>query len=106
LTNIQQEHSQNILDNIHRFNINNFFFDIDNIVNSSDKNFVVYSNNYKDIDVKLIEQYNPIILTETNIKLIKKYEYTYEISNTNLLFYIPEEYNDLFKEQFKFYLHP
>jgi len=100
LTNIKQEQNKNIINNITRFNINNIFFDSNNFGNK----FIIYSENYQDIDYEIIQKYNQIILTETNIKLIKKYKYTYEISNTNFLFYVPEEYNDLFKEQFKYYL--
>ena len=100
LINTYKTHYENAIENIKNHNINNISFDLKNI---GEKN-IIYSENSKNIDFEFIEKYNPIILTEQNVKLINKYKYIYEISNTNFLFYIPEEYNGLFKEQFKFYL--
>jgi GR25 family glycosyltransferase involved in LPS biosynthesis/predicted O-methyltransferase YrrM len=100
LSNVSNDNKENIIENIKNQQINNISYNLNNI----EEKYVIYSDSFKNIDMEFVEKYNPIILTELNITLIKKYNYTYEISDTNFIFYIPEEYNTLFKEQFKFYL--
>lgn len=100
LSHINEKHLDNISKNIQNFEINNIYTDTANLTD----NFVIFSEHYQDIDMQLLQNYNPIILTESNVKLIKKYKYTYEISNTNLVFYIPEIHNQSFQQQFKYYL--
>jgi hypothetical protein len=101
LSNIKILNWNYILQNIKKFNINNIntlFY------NSEIKNAVIYSEKYEYIDNLFFENYNSIILTEANTNLIQKYKYTYEVSNTNLVFYIPDNLNNAFREQFKYYL--
>jgi GR25 family glycosyltransferase involved in LPS biosynthesis/predicted O-methyltransferase YrrM len=107
LSNIKDFHHSNISTNIADFNINNIYFSQE-ILRDNSNPLIIFSEKYQNIDINFIENYNPIILTEHNTKLIKKYKYTYEISNTNLIFCIPDKYNNkynnLFCEQFKYYI--
>ena len=103
LSNVKDVHHTNITTNIADLNVNNIYFSEEILINNSNP-LIIFSEKYQDIDINFIENYNPIILTEHNTKLLKEYKYTYEISNTNLIFCIPDKYNNLFCEQFKYYL--
>lgn len=101
LTNIDNIHNENIVKNIEKLKIKNIYQDFSILGDDC----VIFSNVVKYIDLNFVEKYNPIILTESNIDLTNIYKYNYPVKNTNYVFYIPEIKNDLFCEQFKFYIH-
>jgi GR25 family glycosyltransferase involved in LPS biosynthesis len=100
LIDIDKIHNENIKNNIEKFNIDNISFDF----NNQENEFILFSHDSNIIDFDIVNKYNPIILSDSNIMLNKKYDYIYKISNTNYYFYIPEKYNEKFNKQFKYYL--
>ena len=96
-------HQYNIQQNITQQNIGFIFWTINKPLND----FIVYSENSKDIDFDLINNYEPIILTNyDNILLqLNKYEHYYKLSNTNLYLYVPKKFYKVFMEEFYYYLN-
>ena len=92
----------NIYQNISHHNTSNVFWKI----NKELKDLIIYSENSDNIDVELINNYEPIILTNYDTILIQlnKYEHYYNLSNTDLYLYIPKKFYKVFTEEFYYYI--
>jgi GR25 family glycosyltransferase involved in LPS biosynthesis/predicted O-methyltransferase YrrM len=97
-------HQNNIQQNIHERNIENIFF----IKNDKLENFIIYSENFEDIDSDLINDFDPIILTNYNEKIklfeLNKYKHFYFLSNSELCLYVPNFLHEKFINEFYYYI--
>ena len=108
LSRIGTDHIQNIYQNIQDFNVKNVVFGADELEMFNSEILVVYSDVYDNIESCVLFSYHPIatniVITEMNKILSKRYKYMYQISNTNMVVYVPETLNDQFVDHFKYYL--
>jgi len=92
----------NIYQNISQHNSSNVFWQI----NKDFKDLIIYSENFDDIDLEFINNYEPIMLTKYDDILIQlnKYEHYYQLTNTDLYLYIPNNLHELFVKHFYYYI--
>lgn len=92
----------NIYQNTIQYNIDNIFWQI----NKSLNNFIIYSENPEEIDLVLINNYEPIILTKYDELLLQlnKYNHYYKLSNTDLCLYLPSKFHEIFIKEFYYYI--
>jgi FkbM family methyltransferase len=71
-----------------------------------DRNFIVYSEKCKNIDIQFIQNFQPIMLTSLSLSFLK-YGYTHilQLSNTELYLYIPDIFYESFNKEFHYYLN-
>ena len=94
-------HRENIQHNIKEQQIKNILWDIFDTSND----FIMYSEHYENIDYKLIQQYNPILITSFNPRIVRNnlYNHTLKFSD-KLHVYIPDKLYNLFFDNFKYYI--
>lgn len=92
----------NLEENLARFNIKNVGFGEPDF----NREFVVFSENYDDVDEEIVKKYSPIILTNLNQKLLRSglYSNVYELVDSNLAVYVPERLNLPFFNEFHYYI--
>jgi GR25 family glycosyltransferase involved in LPS biosynthesis/predicted O-methyltransferase YrrM len=94
----------NIKQNIVKHNIDNIFWQPNKPLN----NFVIYSENPEEIELDLIKNYEPIILTKYDELLLQLNKYRhfykyYKLSNTDLCLYLPAKFHEIFVKEFYYY---
>jgi GR25 family glycosyltransferase involved in LPS biosynthesis len=106
----QSNISKNIIN--HKHSTSNIFFNSIENINSRYKELrsinptLLYSDNFEKIDYTIIQDYRPFIITTLNENL-KGGLYNnnvYNISNTNLYLYIPENYSQQFMINFHYFI--
>ena len=92
----------NINQNIVKHNIGNISWQL----NKEFKDLIIYSENFDDIDLDFINNYEPIMLTnyDTILLQLNKYEHYYQLTNTDLYLYIPNHLHELFVKHFYYYI--
>ena len=104
--------NQNISKNMNRLSISNIFFNTINNINPRYKELrsiiptLLYAANFEKIDYEFIKKFKPIMLTTLNENW-RKHTYNnnvYNISNTNLYLYIPENYSQQFIINFHYFI--
>jgi hypothetical protein len=92
----------NLEENLARFNVQNVCFGEPDF----NREFVVFSENYDDVDEELVKKYSPIILTNLNQKLLRSglYSNVYELVDSNLAVYVPERLKTEFFNAFHYYI--
>jgi TPR repeat protein len=98
------KHYNNIKENLLNHGVHNVSWDFDNAF--SNETFVVFSENYENIDEEIIQRFKPIVLTNLNQKLLNSGIYTniYELTNSNLALFIPSNINNSFLKVFGYYV--
>jgi len=103
-----EKHRGNLEENLARFNIQNVGFGEPEFNGQPEftGEFVVFSENYDDVDEELVKKYSPIILTNLNQKLLRSglYSNVYELVDSNLAVYVPERLNSAFFDVFHYYI--
>jgi GR25 family glycosyltransferase involved in LPS biosynthesis/predicted O-methyltransferase YrrM len=98
----ESNHIYNIVQNSAAYNVCNILWTQENV----DENCIIFSENGEFIDENLITNFKPIILTETNTKIIENNSdyHVYSLSNTNLSLYIPINCYEKFTKDFYYYM--
>ena len=109
-----ENHRGNLEENLARFNIQNVGFGEPEFNGQPGFNgepeftgeFVVFSENYDDVDEELVKKYSPIILTNLNQKLLRcgLYSNVYELVDSNLAVYVPQRLKSAFFDMFHYYI--
>jgi len=107
LLNVSDVHKQNIETNINNFKTLNIHISNEKkIIENIDENskIIVFAENRNDINYEIINKYNPIVITQEDPNLSKKYLYRYKLSNSDLSIYMPNRCVSSFMTEFKYYL--
>lgn len=100
------KHNDNIIKNINLHNLTNINLAYQLTHNTYfTNNLIIYSENSKDICKDLVSIYNPIILTNIDVQLIKIYTYVFKLTNTDLYLYIPEYHYSTFYKEFYYFIN-
>ena len=97
-------HQNNIKQNTSERNIENIFTNINKKLN----NLIIYSENSFDIDSNLVDEFEPIVLTNYSqsktLSELKNYKHCYLLSNSDLCLYIPNYLHQHFIKEFYYYI--
>uniref|UniRef100_A0A6C0EQN5 Uncharacterized protein n=1 Tax=viral metagenome TaxID=1070528 RepID=A0A6C0EQN5_9ZZZZ len=115
LLNTKQQHNVNILKNISENiskNISNILELDDNSMLNIDTNVytkgsIFFSENNTDVDFTFLNKFkNYILITTYNEDLINKniFNHTFELKNTDFCIYLKNNFLDIFKTEFKYYI--
>jgi len=103
LFDISPVHKENVLYNIKEHKVEHILFDI---IDHTDKNMVLYSDYYENIDLSFVEKYKPFLVTQYHSSIVNKnwYKHILQFSET-LYVYIPDQSYSQFYDAFHYYLN-
>jgi len=103
ILNTNEKHISNIKKNVELHNANNISYLLEN----NNDNYIVFSENSKDIDMNIFNNYESILLTTKDNRIIEKniYKHIYELTNTNLCLYIPDCHFNNFLKEFHYFIN-
>jgi predicted O-methyltransferase YrrM/GR25 family glycosyltransferase involved in LPS biosynthesis len=100
LLNVSNDHKANILKNIETHVIENISW-----LFSQSKRDVIFSFDSKEIDMKIIDKTNlPIILSTFSKVIAALYDNYYQLTNSDLILYVPSDYTNNFYQHFHFFV--
>jgi len=101
--NNSEKHAENIRNNVVKFGLQNVEWTFSGNVSNL---YIIFSEDYSDIDEEIIRVHKPFILTTLSQKLIKNspYAHVYELSGTNLVLCVPYCRHEEFFKLFQYYI--
>jgi hypothetical protein len=105
LVNTDKKQYDNIQYNIDLYNIYNIFDDNTFDLQIKDIHHIIYSENCENITEIIIDNLFSIIITSYSYNISCMYKHVYNIKNTELFLYIPDNIFELFYETFYYYIN-
>lgn len=104
--NNNEKHAENIRANIAKFFLQNVELNFSEDLELDGNRSIIFSEDYSDIDEKILSVYKPFILTTICQKLIKNspYAHVYELNGTNLVLCVPHRMHENFLKLFHYYI--
>jgi hypothetical protein len=104
--NNKEKHDKNIRTNVANFGLQNVEWEFSEDLELNGNRSIIFSEDYSDIDEKIINAYKPFILTTVSQKLISKspYAHIYELDGTNLVLCVPYCAHEEFLKLFHYYI--
>jgi len=100
LLNVSNDHKANTLKNIETHGIENISW-----LFSQSKRDIIFSFDSKEIDMKIIDKTNlPIILSTFSKVIAALYDNYYQLTNSDLILYVPSDYTNIFYQHFHFFV--
>lgn len=102
LINVSEEHRENIEKNISSQNIQNIKWELENTL----QNCVVFSQSSENIDLSFVKKYHPLMINPMSTRILKAaiYKNILELTDSDLVVYVPDYCKNEFYETFKYYI--